>query len=320
MNAIEFIRQQRPKWRKLEELTLRMERGPTELRREELREVGTLYRTVSSDLAYAGTRFSGTTLLLFLHRLTARAHAQIFRTRGFAWRGFWQYWTRSVPEAASASVREILLAGFVFLLSFVFGLALVTHEERAALLIVPRSLWESVQLGRMWTDNLAVLAPGGELSAYLFTNNFSVALAAFAGGLLGGLGSLYVLVLNGLLLGAVVALCAHHGMQSMLLTFIAAHGFAEISTIIVAGGAGLVLAGTLWNPGPWRRRDALTLRGPRGARLALGCGPMLMLCALVEGFVSPQSAVPPEFKVLLGSALAFGFWSWLLAVRTSSTR
>jgi uncharacterized membrane protein SpoIIM required for sporulation len=172
----------------------------------------------------------------------------------------------------------------------------------------------------MWTEGLLHAAPGitGSRIAH---NNVAVAALAFALGLTGGIGTAALVLANGLLLGAVLAHVAQNGMAAPLLAFVAAHGPAELSALLLAAQAGFVLAAGLVDPGEWPRSAALAARGREAARLMAVAVPVLALAALVEGTISPGDVFPAWAKAALGLGLAAAVWLFLgLAARPAPPR
>jgi uncharacterized membrane protein SpoIIM required for sporulation len=314
MNMPTFIRKNRDRWERLEELLgLLDKKSPSRLTRDTIRELSTLYRACSSDLAYAQTYYPGTTLLLFLHQLTGRAHHQIYRTEPFSLRSFKNFFRFQVPEAARQNFGAILLSAIILVTSFALGLTAANTDPQVAALVIPQPVLEDIYAGRPWTQNLFSAVPAVVSSALLFTNNISIAFLCFAGGMTGGFYTVLLLGLNGFILGVVFKLCANHGLLGSLLEFIASHGLVELSVIVVAGAAGLILAGALLSPGNYSRRDALSLRGKSAIRLALGCVPPLIATGLIEAFISPVPSIPGGAKVMLGLVLFASYWFYLLA-------
>jgi uncharacterized membrane protein SpoIIM required for sporulation len=313
MNLVTFVRNKRPQWQRLEVLLGRIETSSVQgFDREMLRELSQLYRSCTSDLAFAQTYYQGTSLTLFLHQLVSRAHHQIYRTEGLTLGAMREFVRFRVPAAARANVSMLILSAIVFFSSFVLGLVTVQADERMAALVVPAPILEDIYAGHMWTQNVFSAVPASVASTMIFSNNISVALLAFVGGMLFGAGSFFILMLNGFIVGAVFRLCASYGLLPGLMGFVASHGFLEISAIITASAAGFVLAGGILHPGNHSRRDALSVRGLAAAQLALGCVPALIAAGLVEGFVSPADNLPTWFKVMFGLILAAAFWAYLL--------
>ena len=313
MNLVTFVRQNRPQWQRLEQLLERLERRQSgRMDRETLRELSHLYRSCTSDLAFAQTYYEGTTLLLFLHQLAGRAHHQIYRSEAFSLRVLWAFFRKDVPEVARGHLPYITASVMIFLCSFMLGMAAIHADERTALLVLPQAILEDIYAGRMWTKNIFSIVPGSVVSAAIFSNNLTVAFMAFVGGITCGTYTLFLLVLNGFMLGVVFKMCAQYGLLPQLLEFLAGHGLLELSAIITAAAGGFVLASALLGPGNHSRRDALNIRGKKALHLAMAAAPALLVAAFVEGFVSPAANIPAWIKIWLGLVLAAAFWFYLL--------
>ena len=307
-----FVRKNRPRWQKLESMLGVIEtRGPRRTDRPFLQELRALYRSATGDLAFAQTHYQGTTLLLFLQQLVARAHYQIYRPHRLTPQRIVDFARCEMPQAVREHLQAVIWSGMVFLLGIALGLSAVQFDERVALVILPSEVLNSIYSGRMWTGNVFNVLPGAVSSTLLFTSNISVALVAFAGGLSFGLVTFWVLFVNGFLLGVVLKLCSNYGLLGLALQFIAGHGILEISAIVVSGGAGFVVANALLNPGSWSRADALAVQGRSAVRMALSSVPALVIAGCIEAFISP-SHFPVWFKIALGLMLGGLFWAYLL--------
>jgi uncharacterized membrane protein SpoIIM required for sporulation len=167
---------------------------------------------------------------------------------------------------------------------------------------------EDIRAGREWWKSIN--EEGRAASASLImTNNIRVALVAFAGGMLLGTLTLWVLVQNGLLLGVVAGAAQAYGFGGNLWGFVAAHGVVELSVIFIAGGAGLQLGWSIVRPGLLTRRAALVVAARRAMHLLLGCALLLVGAGLIEGFISPSDLPRPvKYAVALASgALMYGY-------------
>ena len=142
-------------------------------------------------------------------------------------------------------------------------------------------------------------------SSFIMQNNIQVTFLAFGGGMTSGLLTIWIMVFNGLLLGGLTGLTAHHGVGFELWTFVIGHGVVELTVIFIAGGAGLMLGWAILQPGLRRRRDALTLAAQEAVKLLIGCVPLLVIAGLIEGFISPNEQLHSLVKwgVGLGSGL-----------------
>src|ERR1700744_97746 len=147
-----FVRRGRPRWRRLEEMLGFIEaKGPRKTDRSFLRELSSLYRATTGDLAFAQTHYRGTTLLLFLHQLVARAHNQIYRPHRLSARVVDRFVRQEIPQAVRAHLQAVTWSVIIFLLGVALGLSAVQFDERAASLILPSSVLNSIYSGHMWT-------------------------------------------------------------------------------------------------------------------------------------------------------------------------
>jgi uncharacterized membrane protein SpoIIM required for sporulation len=307
-----FVRKNRPQWQRLETMLGQIEsRGPHGTSRPFLRELSSLYRATTGDLAYAQTHYQGTTLLLFLHQLAARAHNQIYRPHRLSMRVMGNFFRNEIPRAVREHLLSVTWSAIIFAMGIALGLSAVQFDERVASIILPSSVLNSIYSGHMWTGSIFSVVPAPVASTFLFTSNISVALLAFAGGLSFGLLTAWVLFQNGFMLGVVFKLCAEYGLLVSVLEFIAGHGVLEISAIIVAGGGGFVLANALLHPGSRSRGDALAQQGRSAVRMAVACVPALITAGCIEAFISP-SHLPVWFKAVLGLTLGAVLWLYLL--------
>jgi uncharacterized membrane protein SpoIIM required for sporulation len=166
----------------------------------------------------------------------------------------------------------------------------------------------TIERHEMWTHSVVAVAPAA--SSMIMTNNLSVCFIAFATGIVFGLGTLYSMFFNGLLLGVVSTACQQHGMAVDLWSFVAPHGALELPSIILAGAAGFRLAKGVLFPGYYRRRDSLALAAADAVRLVAGIIPLLVIAGTLEGFFSPSSA-PVWLKFTTGGLLFTFLLTWL---------
>ena len=304
MNAAQFIHGRKDHWQQLESLLAKAEKNRLRaLTRNELKRLGQLYRILTSDLAYAQTNFPRSDVALTLNQLAARTHPYVYRAQSFTFTGVLQFFRAELPQVFRANVHYFALSATIFLVTGALGaIATLFNEDAANIVLSPRMI-EYIHRHEMWTDRIFNVMPASIESTAIFTNNISVAFATFALGLTFGIGTCYILALNGLMLGCLLMLCARYDMLGRVLEFVTAHGVVEISTILIAGAAGLMVGAAMLNPGDYTRRDALSVRGTDAVKLVLGVAPILVVIGLVEGFVSPQPMIPAQFKMFFGVLL-----------------
>ncbi len=304
-----FVARRRPDWDALQSLLGRQKSGGLKL--EELRQLDRLYRVAAADLAHAQAHYAGSDAHRFLNGLCTTAYGAIYQAPKDRLTAIRRFYAEGFPQALREARRHVLASGALFVLGLLLGAAVVLLEPTGAALLVPQTLRDYVARGELWTDDFFSFTPPGLASTHIATNNISVTVAAFALGLTAGLGTVFILLNNGVHIGSVFALCAREGMGLRLLDFIGAHGFVELSIIVIAGGAGLLLGHALVDPGELPRGQALRKNGQLAVRLVVGCAPFLFAIGFVEGYVSP-APFPTWTKVLLGFALGATFWAYLL--------
>ncbi len=143
----------------------------------------------------------------------------------------------------------------------------------------------------------------------IMVNNIKVGILSFALGFTWGLGTIFVLFNNGLMMGVLGAIFAAKGFALEFWSHILPHGVLELLAIFICGGAGLVMAKAVVKPGDYSRRDALLVQGRIALKLVLGTIPLFVVAALIEGFITP-SLMPNSGKltVAAGSLVAFLFY------------
>jgi uncharacterized membrane protein SpoIIM required for sporulation len=287
-----FLDSRLGKWKRLEDLTARVSKlRLRSLSGEEVREFGRLYRRTAADLAIAREEVRDQRLVNYLNHLVARAHGAIYRSESSGFGVFVSFFRYEFPAAFRKTLPYTLTAFLTFILAAAFAAGACFLDEGFADRIAPQ-LRQSIAEHRNWTESVNNSNPLASTS--IQANNINVTFIAFAGGVLGGIGTLWVLAQNGLLLGMVMSLCIRYRFWEIP-TFIAAHGVIELTAIFIAGGAGLLIGRALLMPGDLRRIDALVTNGRLAIKLILGCIPMLLIAGMIEGFISPAH-IPSAFK------------------------
>ena len=267
----EFVNERAPVWAELEQLVDRAGNKPSKLGADGVRRLGTAYRATAADLAIARRQFPGDPLLGRLERLVNRARTAVYHSarrggtlRDFVVRGYW----RSVRERIGlVAIAVVCLFGPALL-----GGYWAWRDPGAAGGLVPSEFQyvsEPRTRGQDWGVSVDDQAA---FSSEIFTNNIRVAIVAFAGGILLGVGALYMLITNGLILGATFGIAVGVGNGPPLFQQVLAHGFLELSCIAVAGAAGLRIGWAIIDPGSRPRGVALRRRVARGGRDAAGHG------------------------------------------------
>lgn len=300
-----FIAQRRERWRRLDALILRADRrGIASLEAAELAEVGRLYRQATADLAIARRDYPYEDVTAALNSLVARGHRVVYVDRGFDATRLARFFAVDFPATFRLVAPFVLVAWLLMSVPAVVAYAAVLGSPAARSALVSDGAERMIRAARAsgkWAD--IGVDSAASASSFIMTNNIRVALLAYAGGMLAGLLTVFVLVSNGLHLGAIAAAARLEGADGPLWTFVAAHAPIELTVIFIAGGAGLLIGWAMLRPGLLRRRDAIALAARRSLVLLGGCVLLLVVAGLIEGFVSP-SGLPPAVKA--GVALLDG--------------
>ncbi|MBW8873423.1 MAG: stage II sporulation protein M [Acidobacteria bacterium] len=318
MDYARFVRLRRPVWEAFEAQLADIRDVRGRLRRAgygTLEDMALRYRQVLHDHALAGARFPGTAAARRLQSLALEGTRRLTGEGRQRPAGLRTFFNRTFP---SAFQRQLGLLGIVvalFLLAAVWGLTMAALRPEIGFAFLGPEAIRGLEEGQLWTSSLVTTVPPALSSSGIATNNLTVALTAWSGGVLAGLVPLYVVLLNGLMLGAILGVTLHYSMAGELLRFISAHGMLELTLILVSATAGLSLGRALVAAGDRPRAQAAREAGRDSLAVLLGCLPWFVVLALVEVFVSPSPEVPAGVKLILGLALEGAFLA--LALRPS---
>jgi uncharacterized membrane protein SpoIIM required for sporulation len=319
MNADEFISRKRSAWERLTHLLDHAGASMTALSAEELYEIGQLYRQVTSDLAVARRDFPQHQLVNYLNGLVARSHGAIYRDHSGGWERIRTFFLHSFPHTFRTTFGFTFAAMLMLMLPALTAFWLTFRDPTLASALVPGSeaIVDAVQEGNEWWQRINEEGRS-RAAAEIMTNNIAVTFRAFAGGVVFGIYTFYILVFNGLLLGVVAGAAQRFGFADNLWGFVIAHAVVEFSVIFIAGGAGLQLGWALLRPGLHSRRGALVLAARRAVILLLGCVPLLAIAGMIEGFISP-SALPFAVKVAVALGSGLALYTYLFGTSRSQT-
>ena len=236
----------------------------------------------------------------YLERIYLQLHRTIFRSPARIDRSSSLVRTRRRRGRATELRWHIAAVGALFAVSTAAGWWLISAFPDLVSLFASNEMIEHVQRGELWTDDLLNVFPSSLLAVRIFTNNIMVSLFAMCLGVLYGLGTIYIIGMNGFMLGGVFAFTSQHGMARRLFEFVCAHGFVEISVILVAGAVGASLGEALARPGHLPRAAAFQRATARGARLMVVALVFLVGAGVLEGYVSPDLGVPLAARLAIG--------------------
>lgn len=312
MISTSWIEKRRPHWTRLEQLMERVSRASLKsLNRGELRELGLLYRQAASDLAVLRADPSSVHFAGYLNQLLARAHNTIYAGHKTSHLAVLLYFRDTYPQVFRRNFNYCVFAFVLFLGGAVIGSILTLQDPDFRLKIIGPEMVQTIDRHEMWTHSVVAVKPLA--SSAIMTNNLSVAFTAFAAGITAGLGTMYMVVFNGLLIGVIGTACAQAGMSLQLWSFVAPHSVLELPAIFISAGAGLRIATGLLFPGTLPRRESLVVAGREAVQLVLGCVPMLFIAGIIEAFLSPTE-ISPGMKFLFAAAVLILLAAYLSGV------
>jgi len=304
MDVQRWLVRQEVQWLALEKLLHQAEKsGIKSLSAAELRQLSSLYRLASADLARAQTRNLGAGICDYLQDLVRRGYSQVYQGRQRQdWQEVARFYQLGFPQTVQQTWPYILVATLIFGLGLFMGWCYTWLDADFMRLVIPKQFIQLVQEeGKLWMGSIVGIEPLA--SSQIMTNNISVTLGALAGGIFGGLGTIFILWYNGLHIGAIATLVGQYNLAYPFWAFVFPHGALELPAIFLSGAAGLLLGQALIFPGSRPRLLALKSQGQLAAQLMFGVVPMLIIAGLIEGFFSPNPSIPDGVKYLVGSIL-----------------
>ena len=312
MRETQFVRQNQEKWQAFERVLDQPRPDP--------QAVGDLFVQLTDDLAYARTFYPNRSVRVYLNGLTRRAFNTLHRTKQHRRDRFVRFWTHELPLLVDESRRAFRLAGFVFLVAVLIGIVSSAAVPEFLESILGADYVEMTRENIESGDPMAVYKQRGELDMTLSItfNNVLVALRTFVMGALFMVGSIFILLFNGVMLGSFEYFFYENGLLGESLLTVFMHGALEISAIVIAGAAGLTLGRGLVFPGTYRRLRAFQLSARRGIKIMAGTVPLFVLAGFIEGFITRYTGIPDPIRavfILACFAFILGYFVWLPVYR-----
>lgn len=297
MTESQFIEQNKEKWRELELLL--------ELPQKDADKLQELFVKVSSDLSYARTFYPKRSVRLYLNNLTQKVFDSMGKKKsGFSLKNISHFFGVILPEEAYRQRKMLLISFLIFVVSVTIGALSSANNPEFAKVILGDSYIEMTENNINKLDPMAVYKDENAIGmfSYITVNNIRVAFLAFVLGLLGGVGTVFILVSNGIMVGVFQYFFYQKGLFLTSFLTIWIHGTIEISAIIIAGAAGIILGNGLLFPGTYKRSTAMQISSKRALRILLGTIPLFIIAGLLESFVTRLTDLPLIVKV---SIIAF---------------
>ncbi len=312
MKQQQFIEQQRPRWEEFRHLAEQLEKPARKRAPAELEQLPCLYRRLCADYALARHRHYGTALVDELHDLVQRGHRLLYRRKSlWLWRIMHFFWS-GFPAAVRRNGRTFWLATLLFYLpALAMGLACFNDADFIYTVLDP---YEVSSLEYMYDPGNEILGRSEDRAAdsdflmfgYYIWNNIGIGFRTFASGMLAGIGTVFALLFNGVVIGAAAGHVSQLGFTETFWSFVAGHSAFELTAICISGAAGLLLARAIIAPGRYSRGEALKRAALEAVVLVMGAAVMLLGAAFIEAFWSSNRAIDSSIKYSVAALL------WLL--------
>lgn len=293
MREGQFIQQNNERWSQYEQNT------------EDPDELAHRFTYLVDDLSYAKTFYPQGNTVKYLNGLAANIYLSIYRNKKEKSARLLTFWTEELPIIMYRH-RRILLYAFLFFLAFVIlGIVSGIQDQEIIRAVLGDEYVDLTEANIANGDPFNIYKD--EAAGYMFVriaiNNIGVAFKTFMAGILGGVGSIYLLFSNGLMMGVFEYMFIKHnlGVKFVLVVFI--HGTLELSAIVIAGMAGLVLGNSILFPGTYTRLQSLIQGAKDGTKIVVGLIPVFILAAFFESYITRHTDMPLIFSIaiLLGS-------------------
>lgn len=296
MRETNFIKQNKEKWRRFERMLKFKQNDPQKLSK--------LFIQITDDLSYARTFYPNRSVRVYLNNLAQQIFYSIYKSKKTKRGGLFKFWTDELPQLMYHARRELLLSFLIFMAAMLIGAFSTLMDPEFPRVILGDNYVETTISNIQNGDPMAVYKQRNEIdmSFSITYNNLRVGFLSFISGLFAGLGTIGVLIYNGIMVGAFQYFFYEQGQLRESFLTIWIHGTLEISTIILAGCAGLTLGKGLVFPGTYSRLQSLQRYGLRALKIMIGIIPIIIAAGFIEGFVTRYTDAPDILR--LGIILA----------------
>jgi uncharacterized membrane protein SpoIIM required for sporulation len=295
-----FVKQNSTKWTSFEQ-------EPT----NDPDELADRFIQITDDLAYAKTFYPKSKTTAYLNGLAAGLHQSIYKNKGEKSNRFLTFWKYELPLLFKTYQKQLLYAFLFFMVFCLIGALSAKYDENFVRLIMGDQYVDMTNANIMKGDPFGVYKHGSETLMFfgIAINNIYVSLVTFVSGIIFTVGTVYYLFRNGIMLGSFQYYFFSKGLGVKSILVIWIHGTLEISSIIIAGAAGIILGNSLLFPKTYSRLVSLKRGAKDGMKVAIGIIPILIVAAFFEGFVTRHTEMPAWLSItILVSSLLFIIW------------
>lgn len=315
MKETRFIAQNKEKWQESEALLNEQVKDPEKL--------SNLFTQVVDDLSYSRTYYPNRSVRVYLNKIAREFFSIIYSHQKEKKNTFRLFWTSELPQIVYFSRRPLLISLLIFLLSLSIGVFSAANDPGFTATILGDDYVAMTKENIEGGDPMAVYKKAHQVDMFLgiTLNNLLVAFRTYVMGVFMSIGTIAILLYNGIMVGCFQYFFVERGLFAESALTIWLHGTLEISSIILAGGAGLTLGSGLLFPGSYSRLQAFQISAMRSLKLMLGITPILVFAALIESFLTRYTEVPDAlrlFLIIMSAVFIIGYfvvYPWLMSRR-----
>lgn len=315
MREVAFLRKNAEKWKTFEALLEHKDKKDPD-------KLAELYIELTNDLAYAQSHYPGTKTVRYLNQLTVRVHDDIHKSRKEEYGRLITFWSRELPELYARRQKELLYALVIFVISI--GIGVMSQANDAAFVrVILGDSYVNMTISNIESgDPLAVYKDERKLDMFfgITINNIRVSFMAFVLGLLTPIGTGYLLFNNGIMVGTFLTFFRSYDLLNEALLVVFIHGTLELSAIVIAGAAGIVLGNSFLFPGTYGRGASFRKGAKEGTKMIIGLTPVFILAGLLESFVTRLTSMPVwlSLGIIVSSAAFILFYYVALPLKIKS--
>ena len=304
MREVVFSRKNEVKWKEIEQYLS----GGRRITADELADY---YIQINDDLSYASTFYPKSHLVSYLNQLALSLHRKIYKNKKEKSSRFKQFWWYEVPAAMRAGHKELFYSFLVFMIAIAVGVFSSMQDGEFARLILGDGYVNMTLNNIDEGDPMGVYRSHSQGGMFfgIAINNVRVSFLAFALGILSSVATGYVLFQNGVMVGAFQYFFIQKGLGWISFSTIFLHGALELSAIVIAGAAGMIIGNSWMFPGTYSRSVSLTKGTKRALKIIIGLVPVFIVAAMIESFVTRLYQDMPS---LLRSAIILISFAWVI--------
>lgn len=309
MNIRQFVKQHRDSWKQLETYITTLHKSRKHITGHDIDQFHALYQKAAHHLSYSQTYFPGEDVTDYLNELVGKAHNLLYKDQVSSMKQVRYFFSTKFVGLLLEQWKFILIAMLLFLFGGVASFISVLNDPLHLYAILPTDVGQSVDPDQLGANSGSI--DSALMSTEIMTNNIQVAILAFASGITFGILTIYLLVYNGIMIGALAGFFWHYGKSYAFWAYIVPHGIVELTAIFIAGGAGLLMGYKLFVPGPYTRGYQLKQQAKRSVQLFLGTIPLFIIAGIIEGFITPTN-LSLEIKYIVAFLTVIGLILYIM--------